>query len=89
MKAIYKYKLESEACSIFLPKGAEILCAQAQNEIPCIWVLLNPNILFDELRRFCILVTGPGYDVQEKLRYINTLQLQGGKIVLHIFEALN
>jgi hypothetical protein len=44
MLRIYKYQLETTGVQeIEMPQGAIILSLQTQNEVPCIWALVNPN----------------------------------------------
>jgi hypothetical protein len=85
MKIIHKYQLLNETHSINVPEGAEILSVQAQNNIPCIWMLLNPKETKFEIRTFCMRITGSCFN-QERKKYIGTVQLDGGSSVMHIFE---
>ena len=44
MRVIYKYQLSvTDNNIISMPIGAEILCVQAQKEVPCIWALVDTN----------------------------------------------
>ena len=52
MKTIYKYTLDSHDCTLQLPKGAEILTVQLQNQIPTLWALVNPMTVTEE-RHIC------------------------------------
>ena len=88
-KAIYKYPLRiTDVQNISLPIGAEILTVQAQNDIPCLWALVNPNEKGTEIRTFEIFGTGHpvGYDMGVSRNYISTFQINDGSLVFHIFE---
>ena len=64
MKTIYKYTLDSHDCTLQLPKGAEILTVQLQNQIPTLWALVNPMTVTEE-RHICIV--GTGWDVEDTM----------------------
>jgi hypothetical protein len=89
MKTVFKYPLElKEVQEIEMPKKAEILCIQTQNNKPCIWALVEPNGI-EETRIFEI--HGTADEIKElgypKWRcYIGTFQLNGGTLVFHCFE---
>ena len=70
-----------------MPKGAEILCVQMQNNIPCIWAKVeteNDN----ELRFIEVFGTGHRIDGNTERKYIGTFQNPVGNIVFHVFELL-
>ena len=88
-KSIYKYQLEvTDTQKIELPVGAEILTVQTQNEIPCLWTLVDPNGIEKETRIIEVFGTGHpvGYDMGVSRKYISTFQLRGGQLVFHVFE---
>lgn len=82
---IYKYQLQTATTqSVYMPLGAQILSIQTQNEIICIWVMVEehkPQVQ----RVFQIVGTGQGFDQNRK--YLATVQL--GSYVWHIFEIGN
>lgn len=85
---IYKYPVNQPKgyISIEMPKGAKILTVQVQNEVPCIWALVDPNAA-PEIR--CFRIYGTGHMVEhENMPYIGTFQLLEGRLVFHLFEAL-
>ena len=91
-KTIWKFELNPSISgnhSFKIPKDSEILTVQMQNNNPCIWVLVNPNNEVEE--RFFELF-GTGHDVYCDMgidrKYINTVQMQEGSLVFHIFERL-
>lgn len=73
-----------------MPKDAEILTIQTENETPCIWALVNPEKAI-ELRYFEIYKTNQDIhcDMGVERKYINTFQLDGGSMVFHLFERIN
>jgi hypothetical protein len=83
MKTIYKYTLDSQDCTLNLPKGAEILTVQLQNGIPTLWALVN-NMTVTEKRHICIV--GTGWDVEDNMKYITTYM--DGYFVWHVFELI-
>lgn len=85
MKTIWKLPLETtDTQDVSMPAEAEILCVQVQRDIPCIWILCDPE-LPTELRT--IEIFGTGHPVQEGVRdYIGTYQLHGGGLIFHTFE---
>lgn len=86
MKRIYKFPLQIADTSIVkMHRDAEILSLQVQNEIPCIWAIVNPeNPLEDYI--FDIFGTGQGAELKAgKHRFVGTLQLNSGTCVVHVF----
>ncbi len=90
MKTIYKYQVVvTDEPEISMPRGAQILSFQTQNEQPCIWVLVNPDEPVLEIRKFYL--RGTGHPIQinpSALRFIGTTQLMGGMLVFHLFEIV-
>lgn len=88
-KTIWKFELDPYKTKIPMPVGSEILTIQTQNEKPFIWALLCPDEKI-ETREFEIYGTGDLMTIQNSigatLSYINTFQLEDGKLVFHVFE---
>ena len=93
-KAIFKYLLDiQDENKISMPKGAEILTCQTQNDKqPCVWAIIDTEQKETEVRHFEILGTGhtanalnEGY----KRIYISTFQILNGSLVFHLFEINN
>lgn len=85
---IWKFTLEvSDMQKVIMPIGAEILAVQAQNEIPCLWALVDPDAE-KEIRYIEIFGTGHPVNIGMGIsrKYISTFQLQGGALVFHSFE---
>lgn len=69
-----------------MPKGADILTVQAQDQTPCLWAMVNPENESD-LRIIEIFGTGdPIHETGKRRRYIGTFQIKGGESVFHVFE---
>lgn len=83
---IWKYPFEVQGRFILtMPKGAEILSVQTQNETPCIWALVD--ILAEQVERdFTIIGTGHPVEVLPKMKFIGTFQLDSGAFAGHLFE---
>ena len=86
MKRIYKYGTEIEKhFTIDMPKGAEILSAKLQNGKPFMWALVDNDAPL-ETRKFRL--AGTGHIINNKnLKFIDTLMMHGGTLVLHLFEV--
>jgi hypothetical protein len=89
VRRIYKYTLFlTDSQEIRLPKGAQILCVQAQAEVPCLWALVDPR---ESVERRIILMIGTGASIEEPERpliYLDTFQLRAGELIFHVFERL-
>jgi hypothetical protein len=87
MKTIWKYPLSEnlEDQIISVPRGGEFLSAQKQGEILCLWYLVNPEALKEELK---ITIIGTGHTLQEGFDgiYLGTVQYAEGSLIWHIFE---
>lgn len=84
---IYKYQLEiTKKQTITLPLGAEILSAQAQDGIVCIWVLVDPNAAPQPQDIF---IFGTGHDIAPqqlaRMKFVGTVQTP--PLVWHIFAG--
>lgn len=88
MKTIWKYQLKiSEDQRIEMPAGAKILSVQAQNKVPCLWALVDPEAE-KEKRFFEVFGTGnpiKEYEVTSR-KFIDTFQAYCGSLVFHVFE---
>jgi len=84
MKIVYKYKISIfDDTLIWLPKGAEVLHADTQDDDIYIWALINPENK-SEGRTFT--VYGTGHEIHENVKYITTFF--HGRYVWHVFEVL-
>lgn len=88
--AIWKWVLPYEPdFALDLPAGARVLTVQTQfagrHEQPVLWAVVDPDAPVAP-RRFQLLGTG-ARELAPGARYVGTLQLTGGTLVLHIFEV--
>lgn len=81
---IYKYTVPDDGEPIAMPRGAVILCAQAQHGRATIWARVD--IEAPPVSRL-ILALPTGALVRDGLAYIGTAQFHGGAFVLHIFDG--
>lgn len=82
-KMIYKYPLVlTEKQSLAMPKNAEILDVQVQNNVIVLWALVDPETN-DEVRKFEIFGTGVAMADVTRI-YLGTVQKNG--FVWHVFE---
>lgn len=85
MKSIWKYELAiTDHQTLALPKGAQVLTAQAQNNVPCLWVLVDVD-QEAESRTFHIVGTGHPADHVCELPHLGTFQIHKGALVFHVF----
>jgi len=83
---IWKYKIDDSDCIIDIPEDSRILSLQVQEEVPCIWVLVNPDNP-KITRRFITYVTGSFADILPAIDiFIGTYQV--GWLVNHVFERI-
>ena len=72
-----------------MPAGAELLTAREQGESICIWARVDTSTKDHENRFFHVLGTGHQIlQAPETMRYVGTAMLQGGALVMHVFEEL-
>lgn len=88
MRTIYKYTVRPDQLKVQMPKGARILTAREQFGGICVWAEVDtdqPN----EMRHFEVYGTGhrmPSNDMGQSREYIGTAHLDGGSLVLHVYE---
>ena len=83
---IWKYPLAmvSEQ-QISVPEGAEFLSVHPQREEICVWALVYPAS--PKVKRgIRIIGTGHEFNETELGRYIGTVHMRDGTLVLHVFE---
>lgn len=84
---IFKYPLKLvDMQLVYMPLGAKILSVDVQNEIICLWAMVDVKGA-NQSRVFAIYGTGqPITDDVNKLTFIGTVQM--GVYVWHVFEVL-
>ena len=91
-KTIWKYPLKiEEGHLIALPLGAKVLSFGISNNVPCIWVMVNPDEQEKKDRVFMLYGTGEDILNDEKtdLNHIGTVEHIGLKEIWHLFEVVN
>lgn len=90
-RTIWKYPLKiTDYQLVDMPVYAEILSVHNQNDIPCIWALVNPEEE-TEPRHFEIFGTGNpiSVDMGIERRFIGTFFSYDDELVWHLFERIN
>jgi hypothetical protein len=85
MQAVWKETLSlTVSQGIEVPEGAKMLHAGLQGGLVCVWFQCDPEAP-KTVRT--ILMVGTGHkEVSDNARYLGTVLLHGGSLVLHIFE---
>jgi hypothetical protein len=84
---VWKFPVEAadQRITLPMPVGADVLTFQVQGGKTFLWALVDPNAATEQ-REFLLLPTG-GPGVADVGRYHGTVQLFGGSLVLHLFDA--
>ena len=87
MLTIHKYPFAvDDYVNINMPRFSRVLSVQTQNDMPCVWALVDTDSPL-EIKRFRLVGTGhPIKEKEENLEFIGTFQLLGGELVFHLFE---
>lgn len=90
MKTPWKFKLTCFDQMVEMPEGAEILCIQTQDSVPCIWAVVDTTRPLTT-RRFRTYATGQALpeapERVEQLQHVGTYQIPGAGEVWHVFEV--
>lgn len=85
MNRIFKYPLKFENVQMVeMPKGAVVLCVQAQDDFPCIWVEVDPDAP-PICRSFVTYMTGELIDDGVARHYVGTYQVISRALVFHVY----
>ena len=82
--AVWKYPIPFGRVTLDLPRGAVVVHVAAQNDMPTIWVRLDPGAP-KVLRMYEVFATGE--PVPGDAAYCGTAHTVGGALVWHIFEV--
>lgn len=87
---IFKYIIESTTKAITVHAKHTILSVQSQNDNICAWVLVDEETPKDTLIKFAVVPTGQEFDqdVKKEVKFLNTVQLHNGRLVLHVFRII-
>lgn len=84
---IWKYPLRlHHGEKIMMPKGARILHMALQQNVPCLWVMVDPDESYKEGRLIYQYPTGSEIAQPDTSIYLGTYQLTNG-YVGHVFEV--
>ena len=88
-KQIFKYTIDLEKREqvVLMPEYTEILSVQLQQGNAKIWALVD-QYAKEVPRRFCVFLTGAEIEKPDDMKFLATIQLHGGAIVLHVFEKV-
>lgn len=87
-KKIWKYPLDmiTDEFTLEMPEGAILLSFKVQKGVPTLWALVNPDNKFE--KRYFRLV-GTGHSIEDdNLKYIDSVHLNQGNLIFHLFEAI-
>lgn len=86
-KTVWKATLKAmDIQQIEVPAGAELLCAREQFEAICVWFRCDPRAPKEKRE---VAIVGTGHDAPDSDgRYIGTASIQGGSLMLHVFERI-
>lgn len=87
---VWKFPLELDALQhVRMPLFARLLCVQLQYGRPTLWALVNTWESADEPTPYMqvpVFLVGTGHPVPENADYLSTIQLDEGRLVLHVFH---
>ncbi len=84
MNTIYKYPIKVvDMQTVLIPSGAEILCAQMQNGVLCLWARCCSE---NEPKPRSISVNGTGNPIDGNYFHKYIGSVQDGYFVWHVFE---
>lgn len=87
MKAIWKYQfVAGDNISIRMPEGAIVLSVQTQNDVPCLWAIVETSAC-EVIRNFRCYGTGHKHN-KIAGKFIGTFQMLNGTFVGHLFEEV-
>lgn len=86
MTTIHKYQIGIRPIQmVSLPEGSQILSAQFQAGVLCLWAVVNPNAMKSP-RTIRVFGTGHQLVSSVNLRHISTVQQENVGLVWHVFE---
>jgi hypothetical protein len=86
-RVIWKYAFDQHPGNhgIPMPAGAGLLTAQIQDDVFCLWVLVNPTAP-PAFRDLALRFTGHSFDSVDAGKYVATFQDQRTGLVYHLFD---
>jgi len=86
MKAIHKYNVGKGGGTVTMPHGAEVLSAQVQHGLLCVWAVVDLEVELTEERVVRVYTTGEHGEFPGE--YAGTVQFNEGTLVLHVFVEI-
>lgn len=87
MNAVWKFPFPVvDDFELEMPIGAQPLHVDTQNEVPCLWAIVDPNAP-RVARKFHL--AGTGHPLEEKYtkdKHVGSFQMRGGAPVFHLFK---
>ena len=78
--------MDSNPVKVAMPRHAKLLTAREQRDMPCVWAQVNTDNTMVQ-RVFWLVGTGHPMDhLPITLKYVGSVQLMGGSIVLHVYD---
>lgn len=68
---------------VTMPKGSRPLHVDVQNGVPCVWALVNPDLMSERLRQTKVKVYATGQEVDPGDTYLGTYKIDW--TVWHVF----
>lgn len=86
MRKIYKYILNPSdsgtASIVHAPDGGKVIAAQSQHEQICVWMSVDPQA---QERNYIFHVVPTGGTEPSGAKYVDTVQLMGGRLIFHVY----
>jgi len=84
MKTIWKYTLDVTTLQLIeIPSDFEVLSVQCQNNVPCVWIIVDPDS--EKIGRL-FEIKGTGHELEDKKRtFLGTFQTEVFDLVFHVF----
>ena len=91
---VYKYSLSRTLAGQLraaheIPHAATFLSLHVQNDVPCVWFLVDPDEERVQLHTFQVVGTGHNFDRLNAGVFRGTVLLEGGALVLHVFDSVS
>jgi predicted metal-binding membrane protein len=82
---VWKFQLRIEDLqSVAMPDGAEIIGVADQNDILCMWAIVDPDAA-PVVRTFAIV--GTGQPIPPHAVYVHSARMRDSLLVWHVFEV--
>lgn len=84
---VFKYEIPiADQPLVRLPLGAQILSVGQQSDQLFLWAMVDPAEMRTKHHAFRVAGTGHEIADVDELKFLGTVQIDGGCTVLHVFE---